>query len=46
MLMGVSLDFASFLNSSNGRISLVAVVRAIYAASVDDKAIGVCNFDV
>jgi hypothetical protein len=46
MSMGVSLDFASFLNSGNERISLVAVVRAIYSASVDDKAIGVCNVDV
>jgi hypothetical protein len=46
LVFGMSFHLlASLANVNIGRISLVAVDKAIYSASVVDKAISVCSFD-
>jgi hypothetical protein len=44
-LIGTPLSFASQRKSIKYIFSLVAVDRAIYSTSVEDKAISVCNLD-
>ena len=43
--MGTPRFLASFISDNNGRTSLIVVDRAMYSASVEERAISVCSFD-